>query len=121
MGKYVCGYCGKSYERIEDRMYCESECSKNNSEKKKLEEISIARKKLNDLRTNESALVSKLQTVKDEIHKTEKRIRTLTNMGECSEPQKANEKIKSTYELNGIPVSRDAFYDELGKFFDKIF
>lgn len=122
MQRYTCGYCGKSYERIEERMRCESICSRNNSEKKRLEELSIARRHLTELRTKESALVAKLQTTKDEIRKTEKKIETLNNMGSYTSSHKNSScKPRSTYEVNGNTVSKDEFYGELNKLFGRIF
>lgn len=122
MYKYTCGYCGKSYERIEERMKCESSCSRNNSEKRRLEELSIARKHLTDLRAKESTLVAKLQTTKDEIRKTENKIETLNNMGSYTSSRKECDcKPRSTYEVNGNSVSKDEFYNELSKLFGSIF
>lgn len=121
MNKYTCGYCGKTYERIEERMACETKCSRNNSEKKRLEELSIARKHLADLREKESALVAKLQTTKDEIQKFEKKIVTLNNMNPCVASNKEAGKVRSSYEVNGNKVSRDEFYNELDKLFGFIF
>lgn len=119
MERYVCGYCGKSYERIEERMSCESKCSKNNSEKRRLEELSIARKSLTNLRSKESSLVAKLQATKDEIAKAEKKIKTLENMEAyaTTESKGCNCKSHNIYEVNGNKVSEDEFFNQLDKLF----
>lgn len=127
--KFVCGYCGKSYEKVEDRMNCEVRCAKKNAEKKKTQQLDSLKAKLNDLRNQESELVTKLQSIKNEIRKIESKISVLKQDFTKKKVEKKTDKdCNDVYEVNGRCVSEGEFFntldtvlrelDELGEIFN---
>lgn len=110
MNKYICGYCGKAYDKIEDRMNCESRCARENAKKKRAEEIASLKNKINELRNKESEMVTKLQSIRGEIRKAESKVEALN-----AKPESCSKKCKN----DGEPAYNHDFYlnglDELIK------
>ena len=122
MAKYICGYCGKAYSEIEDRMKCEASCAKKNNREAKLEELSVAREKLSKLRSEESAIVSRLQSIKEDIYKAERKIKKLNEEFSGESTHKGCDcKSKNTYSVNGKSVTENEFFKELNNLFGDLF
>ena len=71
MGKYECGYCGKSYDKIEERTKCEAKCCEQEARKKNIEDISIMRKKLEGLLKQRKDLKEKIDVLDKRIIDTQ--------------------------------------------------
>lgn len=120
MSKYECGYCGKKYDAIDERMKCESKCAKDREKRAKLEELSKNRSKLKELNERKSDLHEELDKIESEIECLERVVNDLSL--EEFITNKTNEaKPKEVYKINSKTVSGDEFYKAIEGIIKRVF
>jgi len=93
--KFTCGYCGKTWDTVQERMKCEADCY----EKKRKEEARDKEIKKAEDRKNDSEAISSLV---EQRNKLDEQIKDAIG--------KYNKKYNRPFECNFTPLMRDLFF-----------
>jgi len=69
MDKFVCGYCGKEYDNVEDRMECEKKCRAEILKKEEKEKEAKRNEEMDNDYSNISKLVKERDRLDNQISK----------------------------------------------------
>ena len=79
MGKYECGFCGKKFNAVQERMDCETRCERKNAERVAFKEQSRKIEKLDKLVKRRKDILKELDEIDKEISVTKNEIAALSS------------------------------------------